>query len=199
MTGDSCSDSELLAGLPRHPELMGVLYERHALAVFRYLARRAGPPAAEDLLSEVFIAALSASSRVVAHDSGSALPWLYGIALNVLRRHFRERRPGVGVARDPGMDWDAVDERLDAWAERGRLRAALAGLSESDRELLLLVAWEGLTHAEAAAALGISPVAARSRLHRARKRALKALQKLRASAPGSPAVVTTLYAGENAS
>jgi RNA polymerase sigma-70 factor (ECF subfamily) len=97
------------------------------------------------------------------------------------------------------MDWDAVDERLDAWAERGRLRAALAGLSESDRELLLLVAWEGLTHAEAAAALGISPVAARSRLHRARKRALKALQKLRASAPGRPAVVTTLYAGENAS
>jgi RNA polymerase sigma-70 factor (ECF subfamily) len=72
-------------------------------------------------------------------------------------------------------------------------------LSESDRELLLLVAWEGLTHAEAAAALGISPVAARSRLHRARKRALKALQKLRASAPGRPAVVTTLYAGENAS
>lgn len=199
MTGDPCSDSELLAGLPRHPELMGVLYERHALAVFRYLARRAGPPAAEDLLSEVFIAALSASSRVVAHDSGSALPWLYGIALNALRRHFRERRPGVGVARDPGMDWDAVDERLDAWAERGRLRAALAGLSESDRELLLLVAWEGLTHAEAAAALGISPVAARSRLHRVRKRALKALQKLRASAPGSPAVVTTLYAGENAS
>ncbi|HEX3512891.1 MAG TPA: sigma-70 family RNA polymerase sigma factor [Trebonia sp.] len=199
MTGDSCSDSELLAGLPRQPELMGVLYERHAVAVFRYLARRAGPPAAEDLLSEVFIAALSSSSRVVAHDSGSALPWLYGIALNVLRRHFRERQPGQGVARDLGMDWDAVDDRLDAWAERGRLRAALGGLSESDRELLLLVAWEGLTHAEAAAALGISPVAARSRLHRARMRALKALQKLRGRAPGSPEVVTTLYTGENAS
>jgi RNA polymerase sigma factor (sigma-70 family) len=199
MTGDSCSDSELLADLPRQPELMGVLYERHAPAVFRYLARRAGPPAAEDLLSEVFIAAVSASSRVVAHDSGSALPWLYGIALNVLRRHFREQQPGQGAARDLGMDWDAVDDRLDAWAERRRLRAALAGLSESDRELLLLVAWEGLTHAEAAAALGISPVAARSRLHRARMRALKALQKLRGSVPGSPEALTTLYAGENAS
>lgn len=199
MTGDSHSDRELLAGLRRQPELMGVLYERHALAVFRYLARRAGPPAAEDLLSEVFIAALSASSRVAAHDSGSALPWLYGIALNVLRRHFRQQPAAQGVARDLGMDWDAVDDRLDAWAERGRLRAALAGLPESDRELLLLVAWEGLTHGEAAAALGISQVAARSRLHRARKRAIKALAKLQGSAPGGPEVVTTLYAGEEAS
>jgi RNA polymerase sigma-70 factor (ECF subfamily) len=199
MTGDPRSDSELLAGLPRQPELMGVLYQRHAPAVFRYLARRAGPPAAEDLLSEVFIAALSASSRVVAHGSGSALPWLYGIALNVLRRHFRQQQPGQDVTRDLGMDWDAVDDRLDAWAERGRLRAALQDLSDSDRELLLLVAWEGLTHADAAAALGISPVAARSRLHRARMRALKALQKLRGSGPGGPDVVTTLYGGEKAS
>jgi DNA-directed RNA polymerase specialized sigma24 family protein len=93
MTRDPRSDGELIAGLPRKPELMGVLYERHAPAVFRYLARRAGPPAAEDLLSEVFIAALAASSRVVAHDSGSALPWLYGIGLNVLHRHFRQQQP----------------------------------------------------------------------------------------------------------
>ncbi len=92
MTGDPRSDGELIAGLRRQPELMGVLYERHAPAVFRYLARRAGLPAAEDLLSEVFIAALSASSRVMAHDSGSALPWLYGIGLNVLHRHFRQPR-----------------------------------------------------------------------------------------------------------
>jgi RNA polymerase sigma-70 factor (ECF subfamily) len=175
---------------------MGVLYERHARAVFRYLARRAGPPAAEDLASEVFIAALSTSSRVVAHDSGSALPWLYGIALNVLRRHFKKTRPVHEVASDLVMDWDAVDDRLDAWAERGRLRAALAGLSDSDRELLLLVAWEGLTPAEAAAALSISQTIARSRLHRARTRAMKALQGQRG---GGPNVVTTLHARREAS
>ena len=102
MTGDPRSDEELIAGLPRQPELMGVLYERHAPAVFRYLARRAGPPAAEDLLSEVFIAALSASSRVMAHDSGSALPWLYGIGLNVLHRHFRHPQAVAGVTPDRG-------------------------------------------------------------------------------------------------
>ena len=73
------------------------------------------------------------------------------------------------------MDWDAVDARLDAEAQRRRLHAALSTLSEADRELLLLVAWEGLTSTEAAAALGISKVAARSRLHRARHRALAAL------------------------
>jgi RNA polymerase sigma-70 factor (ECF subfamily) len=157
MTGDSRSDRELLVGLSRQRELMGVLYERHARVVFRYLARRAGPSAAEDLVSEVFVTALSASPRVVAHDSGSALPWLYGIALNVLRAHFRRQPPRAGVARDLGMDWDAVDDRLDALAERGRLRTALDGLADCDRELLLLVAWEGLTSAEAAAVLGISP------------------------------------------
>jgi len=197
MTGDPRSDGELITGLPGQPELMGVLYERHAPAVFRYLARRAGPPAAEDLLSEVFIAALSASSRVTAHDSGSALPWLYGIGLNVLHRHFRQQQPAPGVTRDFGMDWDAVDSRLDAWAERGRLRAALDVLTDSDRELLLLVGWEGLSQAEAATALGISPGAARVRLHRARKRALSALEKL---GPGGPDPhVTTLYAKEQAS
>ena len=175
MTGDQWSDSELLASLPRQPELMGVLYERHALAVFRYLARRAGPTAAEDLLSEVFIAALDTRKRVVAHDSGSALPWLYGIAMNVLRRYFRRSQPTWAEGPEQGMDWDAVDARLDAEAQRRRLRAALSTLSEADRELLLLVAWEGLTSTEAAAALGISKVAARSRLHRARHRALAAL------------------------
>jgi RNA polymerase sigma factor (sigma-70 family) len=176
---------------------MGVLYERHAPAVFRYLARRAGPPAAEDLLSEVFVAALSVSSRVTAHDSGSALPWLYGIGLNVLHRHFRQHQPAPGVTRDSGMDWDAVDDRIDAWAERGRLRAGLAALTDFDRELLLLVGWEGLSHAEAATALGISPGAARVRLHRARKRALSALEK---QGPGGPdTYVTTLCAKEQAS
>lgn len=120
----------------------------------------------------------------------------YGIALNVLRKHFQKTRPAHEVASVSGMDWDAVDDRLDAWAERGRLWAALSGLSDSDRELLLLVAWEGLTPAEAAAALGISQTVARSRLHRARTRAMKALQ----SQPGGgPNVVTTLNAKREAS
>ena len=195
MTGDQWSDSQVLAGLPRQPELMGVLYERHAIAVYRYLARRAGPGAAEDLLSEVFAAALDARTRVEAHDSGSALPWLYGIALNVLRRHFRGSPPGWPATAGQGVDWDAVDARLDAQAQRGRLRAALGSLSETDRELLLLVAWEDLTAAEAAGVLGIGKVAARSRLHRARQRALALL----GADPDAQPVLTTTTNDKEAS
>jgi RNA polymerase sigma factor (sigma-70 family) len=193
VTGHQRSDSEILARLPGQPEPMGVLYERHAPAVFRYLARRAGPSAAEDLLSEVFIAALDGRTRVVAHDSGSALPWLYGIAMNVLRQHFRQRAARWAAPQDPGMDWDAVDARLDAEAKRGQLRSALTALSARDRELLLLVAWEGLTPAEAAEVLGIGKVAARSRLHRARRRALQALGR---SAPNRPTVEMTTATGK---
>jgi RNA polymerase sigma-70 factor (ECF subfamily) len=123
---------------------------------------------------------------VVAHHSGSALPWLYGIAMNVLRHYFRRSQPAGTAELDVGMDWDAVDARLDAEAQRRRLRIALCALSEPDRELLLLVAWEGLTSAEAAEALGISKVAARSRLHRARHRALAALD----GNDGLPALTT---------
>ncbi|MGH8963553.1 MAG: RNA polymerase sigma factor [Jatrophihabitantaceae bacterium] len=176
MDGNERLDGELLTRLRNEPELIGTLYERHAQAILWYLARRAGPAAAEDLLSEVFVAALAARKRVVAHDSGSALPWLYGIASNVLRRHLRRGKPhGVRWRQDVAMDWSEVDARIDAQAQRNQLRAALGVLSPSERELLLLVAWEGLTPTEAAQALGISQGAARIRLHRARQRALHAL------------------------
>ena len=193
MAGHQPSDSEILASLPDRPEAMGVLYERHAAAVFRYLARRAGPSTAEDLLSEVFIAALDGGTRVVAHESGSALPWLYGIAMNVLRRNFRQKSARRVAAQDPEMDWDAVDARLDAEAKREQLRSALNVLSHHDRELLLLVAWEGLTPAEAAEVLGIGKVAARSRLHRARRRALQALD---CGVSNRPAVEMTAATGK---
>jgi RNA polymerase sigma-70 factor, ECF subfamily len=188
VTDHERSDRLLLAGLPEQPELIGVLYERHATSVFRFLSRRAGPAAAEDLLSDVFVAALQARGRVVAHDSGSALPWLYGIAANVLRHHLRDRRPPGAASRDTGMDWDAVEARLDAQSRRGQLRLALDALSPAERDLLLLVAWEELTPAEAARVVGISQVAARSRLHRARMRAARALQSAAGPVPDYPLV-----------
>ncbi len=174
-----------MTALRTRPELMGVLYERHAAAVYRYLARRSEPAVADDLLSEVFVAALSGRKRVVPHDSGSALPWLYGIASNVLRRHLRQVRGRWVAAGEAGMDWGAVDARLDAEAKRTQLRAALASLSARERELLLLVAWDGLTPAEAAEALGIPPATARSRLHRARQRSQQILNNAEDEPPPS--------------
>jgi RNA polymerase sigma-70 factor (ECF subfamily) len=164
------------------PEVFGVLYERHAPAVFRYLGRRVDGSATEDLLGEVFVTAFAARLRVLPHESGSALPWLYGIAGNTVRAHHRRGRSRAGWKEVPTVDWDAVDARLDAGARRDDLRAALAVLTDSERELLLLVAWEGLQPAEAAQALGLTAVAARSRLHRARARAQAALDQMAGAA-----------------
>jgi RNA polymerase sigma factor (sigma-70 family) len=124
----------------------------------------------------------------VTDHGGSALPWLYGIAGNVLRHHLRDTRAGGTAAHDAGMDWDAVEARLDAQARRGELRAALSVLSPAERDLLLLVAWEELTPAEAARVVGISQVAARSRLHRARMRAARAMQPAAGPLPDYPLV-----------
>ncbi|HEY5013595.1 MAG TPA: sigma-70 family RNA polymerase sigma factor [Acidimicrobiia bacterium] len=175
---DARSDADLLVLSRTRPEAFGEIYERHAAAVFRYLARRVGAGAAEDLLGEVFVAAVSARLRFEPHASGSALPWLYGIAGNVVRTHLRRAPARVLADHASVVDWDAVDARLDAGVRREELRAVLAALTEGESELLLLVAWEGVSPTEAAEALGLTAVAARSRLHRARIRAQAALDDL---------------------
>jgi RNA polymerase sigma factor (sigma-70 family) len=178
VTAKELSDTDLLVLSRTRPEMLGVVYERHAPAVFRYLGRRVGVSAAEDLLGEVFVAAVAARLRVRPHGSGSALPWLYGIAGNVVHSHRRRTRGQIPVHEVTAVDWDAVDDRVDAGSRRHELRVALAGLTEAEREVLLLVAWEGLSPAEAAQTLGLTPVAARSRLHRARTRAQAALSDM---------------------
>lgn len=186
MRAEQESDADLLARSRTSPEALGVIYQRHATAVFRFLARRVGPAAAEDLLSEVFAAAVGARLRAWSHDSGSALPWLYGIAGNVVRSHRRRGSPRLLSTEATVVDWDEVDARLDAVARRAELRTALDALTDGERDVLLLVAWEGLAPAEAAEALGITPLAARSSLHRARTRAQAALDELALFHPTAP-------------
>jgi RNA polymerase sigma-70 factor (ECF subfamily) len=99
-----------------------------------------------------------------------ARPWLYGVALNRLRRYWRSR-PAEDLVPDAtslanGWDpWPAVDTRVDTQAV---LRAALARLKAQEREVLTLVAWEDLTVADAARVLGMPPGTARRLLHQAR-------------------------------
>jgi RNA polymerase sigma-70 factor (ECF subfamily) len=163
------------------------LFWRHGPAVHSYLSRRAGNQAADDLLEEVWVRAFRSRDRY--DDQLPAPAWLYGIARNVLLGHFRSRRPTVAGDIDrssPGESdgWDAVDERLDARRTVSGLTDALAALSAEDREVLLLVAWEQLTPAEAAVVLKIPPGTARSRLHRARLQ-LRASLDISASPPGT--------------
>jgi len=169
------SDDDLLADCTSWQQGWEQLYERHASAVHAFAARRVGPAAADDVLGEVFARALESVARYRPHRTGSALPWLYGIAANVVRAHLRTRRPSAVVDLDVGVDWHAVDDRLDARVHRDQLRHVLASLSPAEREVFLLVAWEGLTTAEAAHALDLAPSVARTRLSRARQRARAAL------------------------
>jgi RNA polymerase sigma factor (sigma-70 family) len=163
------TDGTLIAqSLRGRPEAFVEIVQRHEVALHGYLARRAGYQAADDLLGEVWVRAFGARGGYdTSHDD--ARPWLYGIARNVLRAHWRTSRNIDLAAPEETLDpWDEITDRLDLAARARALVSALSKLPSPERDVLLLVAWEQLTPAEAAVALSIPPGTARSRLHRAR-------------------------------
>jgi RNA polymerase sigma factor (sigma-70 family) len=136
-------------------------------ALRRYAHHRGLSPAdSEDLVAEVFTIAW----RRIDDVPGDAVPWLFAVAGNVLRNTRRaERRRARLLARLPRPDVQHAVEPEHRY-EVDQVRGALASLDARDRELLVLVAWDGLTPQQAAAALGWKPGATRVRLHRARHR-----------------------------
>jgi RNA polymerase sigma-70 factor (ECF subfamily) len=167
------TDAEVMAASCRDPECFAALFDRHAPHIHRYLARRAGPQVAEDLVADTFLAAFGQRHR---YDSGhrDARPWLYGIATNLLGQFRREeiRRYRLMQAAGPALDLPDYSGRtvasITARSARPQLAAALASLSSGDRDVLLLVAWEDLSYQEVAQALNIPLGTVRSRLNRAR-------------------------------
>ena len=167
------SDRDVIASSFERPECFEAVFERHATAIYRYLRRRGGSALAEELTAETFARAFRTRRRFDRRGE-SALPWLYGIAANLLRMHRRaEERRLRAYAR--AAEWSLEqppsadsDHRLDAAALRPALAAALVELPHAQREVLLLHAWADLSHEEIAVALSISPGTVRSRLHRAR-------------------------------
>jgi RNA polymerase sigma factor (sigma-70 family) len=162
------------------PEAFGAIFDRHATTVHRYLARRAGPTLADDLTAEVFLIAFRARGKYDLTQP-DALPWLYGIAANLLRGHQRsEIRQYRALARtgvDPALEGpaDLVAGRVTAAAHVRALAAALARLTVREREVLTLVSQAQLTYPEVARALGVPVGTVRSRLHSARQRIHRAL------------------------
>jgi RNA polymerase sigma factor (sigma-70 family) len=136
-------------------------------------ARRRGSRDPEAIGAEALTIAWRKLADVPADD---ARPWLFATARNLLRAEWRKVSATDGRGGTPEMARDAEAEVqiLDPELER-----CLRALSARDREALLLVAWEDLTPAQAAAALGITPTAFRVRLYRARKRLQAALAKTR--------------------
>ena len=165
-----------LRSIGTDPAAFTEFYRAHVDEVTRFVTRRvADPHLAADLTAEVFLAAIEAAARYRG-SVGGPRTWLYGIARHVIaaefRRSARERRAEGLIAGRRLLEADDVDrlaEKIDASRRVRELHQELQALPEGERDVLELVAVDGLTVAEAAAALGIRPVTARVRLYRARR------------------------------
>lgn len=167
---------------PTRNERFERIFREHYAAVRSYALRRAPSDTAPDVVAETFLVAWRRLDDVPADP----LPWLYGVARRVLANARRSADRSVALERrlataaapaglsDPG----------ESVGDAEIVRAALARLSERDRETLMLVAWEGLSSARAAHAAGCTRAAFAVRLHRARARLAAQLASLEPPAGG---------------
>ena len=149
------------------------LYREYYGRVLAYALRRATPEIAHDVVADTFLVAWRRLERL----PDDPLPWLLGVARKTLANQWRSARRRQSLLTE--LKAEEVARSNPAAEPTGTsfdVVAALDRLSESDRELLRLIAWEGLTPAEAAKVLGQSAATCRVRLHRARRRLAKALR-----------------------
>jgi RNA polymerase sigma-70 factor (ECF subfamily) len=170
------SDGAVIAESLETAGSFGVIFDRHGSTLLRFLARRVDPPEAEGLLGEVFRIAFERRSTFD-QDRESARPWLYGIAANVVAKYHRSvarrLRATARVSALRPLEDDPAERAVaaaDADMRLARVIDAIGALSEGDRQVLLLFAWEDLSYEEIAMALGIPTGTVRSRLSRGRAR-----------------------------
>jgi RNA polymerase sigma-70 factor (ECF subfamily) len=174
MTEREQSDADVFARSVREPRAFTIIFDRYYRPVYGYLSRRVGRSVADDLAAETFARAFERRSTYLP-TAERALPWLLGIALNLLAHHRRSAgRQLRALAALEEQDHserieEAASRRVDARAARQALVVAVERLDEQDREPLLLYAWGELTYAEVAEVLGIPIGTVRSRLNRARR------------------------------
>lgn len=179
ISGDTTDGDAIVASIADPPRF-GQVFDRHVETVYGYLCRRVGRMSAEELTSETFARAFDGRERFSGED---ALPWLYGIASNLIRHHVRaERRQLAAYARAASQgETDRVDDdaegRVDAVAMMPALAEALRRLRPDERDVLLMHAWQGLSYREIADALGIAVGTVGSRLTRARANVREALRE----------------------
>ena len=174
------ADADAIRASWQNADQFAALYDRYAEQLYRYAYQRVGAAAAEDVVAETF---LHAFARRGSYDveRPDARPWLFGILTKVIGSHHRSEQAHLrALARSaptPTVDGlaDRVASRVAAAAVRRPLVAALAALPARDRDVLLLVAWGGLSYEEVAAALRIAPGTVASRLNRARRKVRAAL------------------------
>ncbi|GGM55563.1 siderophore-interacting protein [Micromonospora sonchi] len=153
-------------------ERFTVLYHTHHPRVYAYAVSRAGRKLADDVVGDTFLVAWRKLDDVPAVP----LPWLLGVARNVIRERFRDDVRQASLAAELRA-WvvEADGDVADGVVERATMLAALAGLGEDDREALTLTAWQGLSAKAAARVVGCSTATFFVRLHRARRRLEQAM------------------------
>jgi RNA polymerase sigma-70 factor (ECF subfamily) len=179
------------------PDALERFYREHVEAVERFVARRADDPyLAADLTADVFVAAIE-SAGSYRRGRGEPRAWLLGIARNVVaeahRRNAKELRTAARIRGRELVDEDdlaALHERLDRESAARELYRSLTVLPAGERAVLELVALDGLSAREAGRALGVGAVAARVRLHRARRRLKSRLDPLDLGASDMTEVTT---------
>ena len=171
--GDQSDGALMMQAVTSPASFLGI-YERHASTLYRFFVRRVGADVGEDLLGELFRIAFE---RRAAFDPSreNALPWLYGIAANLVRHHRRsEARRLRAVARikdqRPATPATSPVGALESKEALDQLADVLVDLPDGERDVLLLVAFEELSYDATASALGIPVGTVRSRLNRARSR-----------------------------
>lgn len=180
---DDVDDEAMVAAFRRDPECFAAVYDAYFRQIHQYVAARLGSASADELAAETFLVAFR---KRAAFDPvrGQVRAWLFGIATNLVAKHRRsEARRYAALARmqplqqlqqDSG-DEDRIIARVSAQRLAGRLAAALRGLANGDRDVLLLVAVAQLSYQEVAAALGIPAGTVASRFSRARAKVREAL------------------------
>src|SRR3954469_995827 len=168
------SDAELIRDARKSPDAFAELYLRHRAALYRWLHGRAPEPVAAELTAETFAQAALGLKRFRDEAGGSAAPWLFGIAKNLLRRYYEAKRVETRARARLGMpvrsydlDVDELTERADAAALSPALAEAVNELPDAQREALELRVLDERDYREVAASLGVTEVAARLRVMRA--------------------------------
>jgi RNA polymerase sigma factor (sigma-70 family) len=154
------------------------LYGRARPRLLAYALRRTlSPEDAADVVAETFFIAWRRLDAVP--EGETSLLWLYAACRRVIANHSRRAGRRIELTQRMGAELSAaVCDPLDAGADAMLATRALQNLAEDDREILILVGWEGLGSAELARLLGCSPIAARIRLHRARVRLIAGMEQL---------------------
>jgi RNA polymerase sigma-70 factor (ECF subfamily) len=168
------TDAQLIQQARKDPEAFAELYGRHVRAIDAFVRRRVPAHVGGELTAETFARAALSLRRFRDEQDGTALPWLYGIARNLVRTfHERERverraRERLGMPqRSYELDLEEAGDRLDAARLAPELSDALQALPASQRRAVQFRVLDDLPYAQVALALGCSEGAARIRVSRA--------------------------------